>query len=60
MTLLELSEQLPVIKQEEDQHEEAPYVEVMEKLMSEFSKIGMWGNLRGAEMSPAYLKSLSA
>ena len=56
ITMHELSTELPVIKQEEEQLEETPYVEVMEKLMSEFSKIGMWGNIEGAQTSPGVLK----
>lgn len=62
MTLLELSAQMPAIKQEDEQQEDAmceetPYVEVMEKLMLGFQKMGIWCNLSGAEKSPAILKS---
>ena len=52
----ELSPKLPRIKQEYEQHEEAPYVDVMDKLMLEFSKIGLWSFQRGAESSPGVVK----
>ena len=53
--LHELSPQLPKIKQEYEQHEEAPYVDVMDKLMLQFSKIGIWA-FHGAESSPGVVK----
>ena len=58
--LHELSPQLPRIKQEYEQNEEAPYVDVMDKLMLEFSKVGLWAFQHGADSSPGVVKKQQA